>query len=176
MTDAPAQARQHLERARDMARLSLAAARRSVRALRPRELEQNSLAGALAEVLTRSTKDTGIRPVLDVQGVAQPLHGDTETNLLRIAQEALYNVHKHAEAARIWIELSFESNSVRLAVKDDGKGFDATAMRSADHFGLQVMRERAEAMGGVFQLSSRPGHGTQIVITVPARAPGEWEV
>jgi signal transduction histidine kinase len=175
-SDSPEEALAHVTRAKDMARSSLAAARRSVRALRPRELEQGGLPAALAEVLTRTTRDTGVRPVLDVQGVARPLHDDTETNLLRITQEALYNIQKHAEAKRIWIELSFEPNSVRLAVKDDGKGFDTTAMRNDNHFGLQVMQERAETIGGVLQLSSRPGHGTQIMITVPSRAPGEGEV
>jgi signal transduction histidine kinase len=95
---------------------------------------------------------------------------------LRIAQEALYNIQKHANAARIGIELSFEPDSVRLVVKDDGKGFDTTAMRNSNHFGLDVMKERTETIGGVFQLSSRPGHGTQIMVTVPSRAPGEWEV
>jgi len=174
--DSPDKAQVHVARAKDMARMSLAAARRSVRALRPPELGSDGLPGALAELLTRTARDTGIRPVLDVQGISCPLHDESETNLLRIAQEAMYNIQKHSNAKRIWIELSFEPNTVRLAVKDDGTGFDTTAMRNENHFGLQVMKERAEAIGGVFQLSSRPGHGTQVMVTAPSRAPGEGGV
>ena len=176
LSDAPEQAQLHLELAKEMARSSLSSARRSVRAMRPRELEQNGLPGALVEALSRTERETGVRPVLDIQGVSAPLHNDTETNLLRIAQEALYNVQKHADAEQIWIELSYEPNGVRLAVKDDGKGFDTSAMKKSNHFGLQVMQERTESIGGVFQLSSRPGHGTQIMVTVPSRALGEWKV
>ena len=92
----------------------------------------------------------------------------TEHNLLRVTQEALANALKHAGAKKINVTLSYESSRIQLRLRDDGKGFDpATAGQAGGgHFGLLDMRERAEKIGARFSLHSRPGSGTEIVITV----------
>lgn len=87
----------------------------------------------------------------------------------RIAQEALHNVVKHARATRVTLELDSHDAALRLVIRDDGVGFDPSADFSG-HFGLSSMRERAELVGGTFQLESRPGVGATLTVTVPLQA------
>jgi signal transduction histidine kinase len=89
--------------------------------------------------------------------------------LLRIAHEAMVNAVRHAYVTQIRIELSYNRDSVRLRVTDDGCGFDPDPMAPphGDHWGLTIMRERAEHIGGTLTITSAPGRGT----TVEAEAP-----
>jgi signal transduction histidine kinase len=89
--------------------------------------------------------------------------------LLRIAQEAVANVLKHAAASRIWIRLHMEARRLCLRVEDDGRGFEQQEAFSTagGHFGLLGMRERAERLGGALNLTSHSGDGTQVEVTVP---------
>jgi Histidine kinase-, DNA gyrase B-, and HSP90-like ATPase len=87
--------------------------------------------------------------------------------LYRVAQEALQNIAKHARARHVWVTLQLSSDMATLEVRDDGRGFDPTAV-AGDHFGLAIMRERMAAIGGAVTVESRPGDGA----TVPRRWPG----
>jgi two-component system nitrate/nitrite sensor histidine kinase NarX len=99
-----------------------------------------------------------------------------EIQLVRIVQEALSNVRKHARAASTTVSLEIRDHH-RLAIEvvDDGRGFDLDEpVRTGwPHFGLQTMRERAQAIGGTFELWSRPGSGTRVAVQVPLESPAE---
>ena len=94
-----------------------------------------------------------------------------QVQLLRILQEALTNARKHAQANQVWVKFDVIEGALCVIVEDDGLGFDITASQAdvQKHFGLQMMQERAEAIGGRIEFSSRPGVGTKIVVCVPFR-------
>jgi signal transduction histidine kinase len=167
--DRPADAREHLEKARRTARDSLDEVRRSVRALRPDLLEAASLSWALQRVVQQWSEDTGVRAELRTAGEPVQLPPEVETALLRTAQESLANVARHAGASRVVVSLSFLGDTVTLDVDDDGQGFDGRSHPGPDGgFGLIGMRERIEAAGGELTVESRRGEGTTIAVSVPA--------
>ena len=106
-----------------LARDSLSEARRSVRAVRPEALENTRLPDALAEVADRWSAVNGVPATVTTTGTAQGLHPEVEVTLLRVAQEALANVAKHAGASRVGLTLSYMDDVVTLDVRDDGVGF-----------------------------------------------------
>jgi signal transduction histidine kinase len=169
MPEDPAPARKHLDMARRMARHSLTEARRSVMDLRASVLEGQDLAAALEAGMRIWTAGAGVEIKVDVSGPARELPQEMEQHLLRIAQEAVTNVVKHAGAKKIWIKLHLEARKLYLRIVDDGHGFDENGVFNArgGHFGLIGMRERAERLGGELKLSSHPGEGTEVEVTAP---------
>jgi signal transduction histidine kinase/ligand-binding sensor domain-containing protein len=162
-------ARQYLQMARRMARHSLTEARRSMMDLRASVLQDVDLAAALESGARVWTAGQPVEVSVEVDGDRRPLPQETEQQLLRIAQEAVANVIKHARASRIEIRLQREPKRLRLRIVDNGCGFeerDAFAAHGG-HFGLIGMRERAERLGGELRLSSQPGHGTEVEVSVP---------
>ena len=87
-----------------------------------------------------------------------------ETEVLRIIQEALMNVRKHAQASRVRVMIKSEGGAAHIEIADDGRGFDLNTLPPAQHFGLRIMRERAERLGGTFQVESAPGQGTRVTV------------
>jgi signal transduction histidine kinase len=160
----PGEAHAHIQRASELARHSLAEARRSVHALRPLALEQGSLGAAIEGLLHRMTAGTGIDASLEVQGRPWELPPDWEDNLLHIGQEALANALKHADPKCLRVTLQFDDKGISLTISDDGSGFEAS--RSAAGFGLSGMRERVERLGGRLILRSAPGDGTAVVVAL----------
>lgn len=176
LTKAPGKAQDHLLRARDLARESLAEARRSVWALHPRTLEHSELPDAFTRHLEQMTGGTPIQSELHVHGRPRSLPSEVEKNVLRIGLEALTNAIKHAGASVIRIDLSFEPEQIRLSMQDNGKGFDPHAAVSGRGFGLTGMRERAQRLGGCVTISSQPGKGAEVVLVAPAsplKLPGD---
>ncbi|MBI4311473.1 MAG: GAF domain-containing sensor histidine kinase [Chloroflexi bacterium] len=111
------------------------------------------------QVLVRwdfSPADTALTPLQEVQ-------------IIRIIQEALTNVRKHAEAAHVNLDMKRQGDELHVQVEDDGRGFNPAALRRVDwpHFGLQTMQERAEAIGGTLGIESHPGQGTRVLLRVP---------
>lgn len=161
----PELARKHLDRARILVRSSLVEARRSVWDLRPQALERGDLASAFADIAQQLTTGTEVR--VDVLGQPRRLPPHVENNLFRIGQEALTNAFKHAQAGAIRVELRFDEETVRLAVNDDGRGFDTQAVLAAEgHFGLVGIRERTQILGGRLSVLSSAGAGSWIVVEV----------
>ena len=161
-------ARTYLDRARQQVRHGIAEARRYVWDLRSPALENNDLPTALAETARRLTHETAIQAQVEVNGTFRPLDQSVEINILRIAQEAMNNAVKHAQAQRIFVNLIFDARRVQLSVRDDGRGFDQAAGNGrAGHFGFIGMRERAEQIGGTLSIHSTEGQGTEIVADVP---------
>ena len=94
---------------------------------------------------------------------------EVASQLLRIIQEALTNARKHAGASRAWVRCEGDGDQVCISIEDDGQGFDPAQVgeEGRQYFGLQIMRERAESVGGSLELDSQPGQGTRVVVRVP---------
>jgi signal transduction histidine kinase len=161
----------HIEQALRSARDNLAESRRVVWALRPRPLAEQPLPQALQELTGRLGEETGLRAETVVTGTAHPLPAQVEEALLRIGQEALANVRKHAAASQVTVTLSYLEDAVTLDVHDDGVGFEqAAATSGGGGLGLRAMGERVEGLGGRLVVESAPGEGTTTAVEVPARA------
>src|SRR3990172_217074 len=102
------------------------------------------------------------------RGAAAVLPPASEVQLIRIVQEGLANVKKHARGAQVWLSVEAGHRWVRVVLRDDGPGFDPAVAAAGGRFGLQTMKERAEGIGGTLELESRPGAGTRLEITAPA--------
>lgn len=167
--DVPA-VRSRLSTVRTLAKDSLNEARRSMQAMRPAPLEEAQLAAALEDVAATWSHTTGVPALVSITGDARPLHTEVETTLLRVAQEALANVGKHAGASRVALTLSYMEDVVVLDVRDDGSGFDPKAVdpSSAGGFGLVAMRQRITRLAGDLEIETAPGQGTGISASVPA--------
>src|SRR5947209_2747136 len=163
----------HLDRAGELARESLREARRSVQALRPQALEEKQLSEALKDLIEKMTRGTTVHANFSLQGKRRKLPPEWESNLLRIGQEALTNVLRHARANEFKVLLVFDSSEIRLELRDNGCGFDP--QRKHEGFGLQGMRERAEGMGGRLTIQSAAGQGTAISIVLPVANAAELE-
>jgi signal transduction histidine kinase len=162
------EADEHVDRASDIARESLQSARRSVQALRPQLLEESDLCEALDTLFTRMTAGTSLHAEFTVSGNARPLPPLWEEELLRIGQEVLTNVLRHAAAGRFDAQLAFAADAVRLALRDDGRGFDPS--RRSDGLGLLGIRERVQRIHGQLSIESAPGAGTTVRLSVPLPA------
>lgn len=145
--------------------------REGILGLRTASHEEGGLQEAMKEYVERYQDMSGIpvhfEPPLRGEGVR--ISSAAEVQLIRIVQEALTNVRKHARATAARVTLAAEGGELRCEVADNGWGFDPAnrAHIGWPRFGLQTMRERAESIGGSFAIEARPGHGTKVVIRVP---------
>jgi PAS domain S-box-containing protein len=155
----------HIERAGELARESLKEARQSVKALRPRALEDNNLGRALHDMLAKMTFGTPIAADLTLDGEPRQIPQEWENNLLRIGQEVLTNALRHSQATEFHCRLSFCSEEVSLHLRDNGIGFDPDGQHEG--FGLQGIRERADTMAGKLAILSEKGKGVSISIVLP---------
>jgi len=161
-----ASARRQLGLAAQTARENLADARALICALAPAELASETLPGALRRVTERAGAETGIGVSFDVSGTPRPLSAAFDVTLLRVGQEALANVRKHAAAGSAAVLLSYQPAAVSLEVTDDGRGFDPARVNRG--YGLRGMRERLGQAGGRVEVRSAPGEGTCVRAEVPA--------
>ena len=165
------QALESLQSVRELARESLQEARRSVWDLRTGPLKGLSLGQALEGETMRAAGAT-IQTAFNATGEERVLPAGVDAALLRICQESLANILKHANATRVTVTVSFHESEVRLTVTDDGMGFDPSIPRrwSKDQgvFGLVSMRERAQLLGGTLRISSEVGRGTTVEAGLPA--------
>ena len=168
----PETAAYHLKLARNLMRQSQSEMRHSVWGLRSRTDEEYNLLNAIAINSRQAANGAGLAVEVTANGEAGPLSEVVEENLLRIGQEAMTNVVKHAGARRVQITLSYTPNTVALKIEDDGRGFAVTdcAGPKDGHFGLLGIRERTERLGGSCQITSRPGQGTTLTIEIPTTA------
>ncbi|GAB3404636.1 sensor histidine kinase [Flindersiella endophytica] len=169
----PAEWSRHLELAETLARSSLTEARRSVRALRPEQLEGASLPEAVEELARTWSQRSGVTAELETTGTAVRTGADIEAAVFRAAQEALTNIAKHAGAGQVRLTLTYLDDTLLLDVADDGEGFDPEA--STEGYGLAGMRHRLASVGGRLTVESAPGYGTTLNAAVPLRVdqPGE---
>jgi signal transduction histidine kinase len=167
-------ARESLEEIELLAEGTIENLRRLTRALRPIYLEDLGLVTAL-EMLAREVSQANPATVeFHQQGQERRLPPNVELALYRIAQEALSNVVRHAQARRAGLGLSFDDEEVRLEVTDDGIGFQMprspTDFAPSGHFGLVGIRERAELIGARLEVRSEAGHGTRLSVHLQSPA------
>ena len=148
--------------AKRLARDSLAEARRSVQALRPHALENSRLPEALAGEVARWSATSGVAGEVETTGDARALHPEVEVTLLRVAQEALANVAKHARASRAGVTLSYMEDVVSLDVRDDGAGFalPAPLNGSRQRSSTAGKRQRNASNGSPPRERQRPSNGS----------------
>jgi len=164
-----AERERRIDNAKRLARDSLTEARRSVQALRPQALEDHRLPDALAQEAARWTATSGVPAEVRTTGDPRALHPEVEVTLLRVGQEALANVAKHAAASHAWITLSYMEDLVTLDVRDDGAGFAGPGYsESGGGFGLIAMRQRVNRLAGQLEIESEPGAGTAVSASLPA--------
>jgi signal transduction histidine kinase len=168
IASSPDMARSSLDVARQMLSYSLEETRRSVMDLRSQALEARDLPAALTKLARQMTLGTATNAEVRVQGQPRRLDASQEHHLLRIGLEALTNALKHASATRIDIEVSFRADETDLVVRDNGRGLVNGGMPEG-HFGLEGVRERVDKLGGRLRIDSRPGHGTELAVTIPLR-------
>ena len=149
--------------------------------LRPSVLYDLGLVPALRDQVQELEWRTGLKAQFVVNGPRQRLDPETETIVFRIAQEALTNVGKHAQAKTVVMELLFSGGVLQLTVRDDGRGFSPEAVLRADQthrraWGLLGMQERVALVGGSCQIVSQPGLGTTIEVRIPLTSQGVTDV
>ncbi|MCZ6519631.1 MAG: sensor histidine kinase [Actinobacteria bacterium] len=183
----PGKSRIYIDQARSTARESLTEARGLIWALRSERLIGDSLVEALRSVVSQLSEETSTRAELVVTGEPRQLPPATEECLLRVTQEALANIRKHADASRVTVTVSFLDDDVALDVRDDGVGFEPAILASTGDgltggMGLHLMLERVEQIGGTRAIESNTGEGTSVVVqlptppTMPRRSAGVVEV
>lgn len=163
--DAANPVRRHVDLALAAARENLAEARTLVSALTPAALEAASLGETVHRVTEATGAEAGIGARAEVTGAARGLPTGTEVVLLRVCQEALANVRKHAAAQQVTVRLCYAADGVRLTVTDDGQGFDPATARAG--YGLRGMRDRVGQVGGTVEVTSAPGDGAEVRVEVP---------
>jgi signal transduction histidine kinase len=165
----PPMARAELRFLRDLLRRELGDVRSFLTQLRPPVLDELGLDGAIADTVATQAALAGLHITTELEGATAGLNEATQTVALRVVQEALQNVRKHAGATNVVVASALEDGQWVLEVRDDGRGFDtgAVAARGRRNFGLQFMRERAELVGAQFDVRSRPEAGTVVRLAIP---------
>ncbi len=170
----PSKARHELAQMEAAVRDVYADVREAILGLRTSPRSDGGLLLNLRRYLERFEEATGIETRLEVGEAAQvKLPSSVEIQLTRIVQEALSNVRKHARARTATVAFELAGRILRVLVQDDGQGFEPGQLRPRGwpRFGLQTMRERAEAVGGRFTIASRAGDGTSVVIELALEQP-----
>ena len=160
----------YLSRAKNLARESLQEARRLIWDLIPAPLEHCPLETALEEEVRRFSETGPEMASFTFPSERRSLPAEVQVALLRICQESLTNIRRHANAIEVQVALSFCPDAVCLEVKDNGIGFDTKSVRPGQRhsgFGLTGMERRVHSLGGTFAVESRKGKGTLIKIRVP---------
>ncbi len=166
--DDPTELQRRLDNATRLARESLTEARRSVRAGLPESLEDRSLPDAISHVVERWSSLSRVPSEVSTTGNPRGLHPEVEVTVLRVTQEALANVAKHAKASRVGVTLSYMGDVVTIDVRDDGAGFSPGHNGGNPGFGLTSMQQRVEGLSGTLVVESEPGRGTAVSARLPA--------
>jgi two-component system, NarL family, sensor histidine kinase UhpB len=164
----PEEFREQLDELRETARHGTEEVRRIVRRLRPEALEDLGLQSALAALATAIGERARLRIERRLES-RLPLSQEQELVVYRIAQEALTNVARHAEAAQVHLNLERASEHVVLTVRDDGRGLPSEAFRSSE--GIRGMRERAMLIGAQLTIAEPPSGGTEVRLSIPLVEP-----
>jgi signal transduction histidine kinase len=131
----------------------------------------------LAAVAERAFAGTEVVVHLTQTGTARPYPATAETEIVGIAGEAMTNARRHADCRTVWVACAYDPGELRVAVRDDGSGFDTSQPTPVGHWGLVGMRERVTAIGATLTVTSAPGAGTEVILALPDRAgwPARWK-
>lgn len=166
----PQEALHSLEELRALTQGALAEMRTLLMELRPTELADRKLSELLRQLADAMSGSTELPISLTVAGDCQ-LPADVQVALYRIAQETINNIRKHARATRAWVNLKCVRGRITLRISDNGRGFEL-ADRQAQQLGLQIMFERAEAIGADLTIESQPNQGTKVIVIWEAAQDG----
>jgi signal transduction histidine kinase len=169
--NADPEAQQHLHAARESLTHAIEASKRIMQNLRPAILEQG-LVAALQWMTQAFRRRSGIDCAFRTSHDSLQLPAGVPLVAYRTAQEALTNVQKHAQARHVVVELSLGAGVLSLEVSDDGRGLSREDLAKAQSFGIRGLHERAGTVGGWIDLSSRPGGGTTLILSIPLAAEG----
>jgi PAS domain S-box-containing protein len=161
---------QKIECAQQMVEKSVAKVHQFARKLRPALLDDLGLIPALHAFMKTFTKQTGVHTSLTAIAAVERLDTAKRTVLFRVAQEALTNVARHAQASRVAVIIQKLPDGICMKIKDDGKSFQVDSVlhgKGRQHLGMLGMRERLEMVGGSFEVESTPGKGTAIIAEIP---------
>jgi signal transduction histidine kinase len=162
-----------LEQLNQTLRRDVREVRQTIFALRPVEIEVLGFVPAVEKFVQDFGTANELKLHLNIRGDAGRLTPKSQSALYRLAQEALNNIRKHAQAANVWLDLEMDSTWAIMVVRDDGKGFDMIraldAARGRGSVGILQMRERTERAGGTFEIQTYEGQGTTIRVTLPVR-------
>jgi signal transduction histidine kinase len=166
---APRDAIDGLRRLRSLLRREIASIRDFISELRPPMVDAAGLDVALRDAVDSLRSATTLLITADLRAPSDLLDDRQRTVVLRVAQEALQNVRKHADASTVTVTSDVADDEWTLEVRDDGRGFDlgTVAARGRRNFGMQVMHERAELIGARFDVRSRPDGGTVVRLAIP---------
>jgi len=161
-----------LRQLRALLRRELANVREFISELRPPTVDAAGLDVAIADALDGLRTATRMTATTDLRAASDRLDDKQRTVILRVAQEALQNVRKHAKASTVMVSTDLTDEGWTLEIRDDGRGFDlgTVAARGRRNFGMQVMQERAELIGARFDVRSRPDGGTVVRLAIPTGA------
>ena len=154
------------------ARSSLAAARCAIDDLRTETMSVADLQQAIEDEIGRFTAATGIPCTPDLSSLSL-VPDEFSESIVRSISEGLMNVAQHAQARQVWVGVVEKDDVLTVEVRDNGMGFDATAMTRQGHYGLLGLRERARLLGGQFTLKTTPGQGTAIQLLLPSSKTGD---
>jgi two-component system, NarL family, sensor histidine kinase DegS len=165
----PGMARHELRFLRELLRRELGDVRGFITQLRPPVLAELGLDGAMRDAIEHMRALTGLTIVADIRMPLEQLGETEQTVVLRVVQEALQNVRKHASASQVIVSGRAEAGEWVVEIRDDGRGFEAgsVAARGRRNFGLQFMRERAELIGARLDVRSGPDGGTVVRLAIP---------
>ncbi len=166
----PDRAQERLQTALELLQQVEKEIRRTIYDLRPPILDAKGLVPALRQYISRYQEMTGIPCTLHVSGTPRRLRSEAEVAIYRVIQEALHNVHAHAQATMAEVFVRFGARGLWLMLRDNGRGFDPKAVASDTdyHLGLIGMHERIQDIGGELEIETEPGQGTCVVIRAPA--------
>jgi signal transduction histidine kinase len=133
--------------------------------MQPEQIEKASLVEAVEELAARWSAENSVQVKMNVTGTLRSLTSSAETALLRISQEAMHNINKHAQAKNVNITFSFMEDIFVMDIADDGLGFEPSTIKHG--FGMKTMRDRAEELGGTLTIESEQGMGTAIAVSIP---------
>lgn len=138
--------------------------------LRPMMLDDLGLIPTIRKYVDAFKEQTGLDVGVVVTGGERRLESYLEVMIFRAVQELLGNVSRHGQASAIKVQVDLGVETIRVSVDDNGKGFDVESLKQANNLGLKLIRERAEMLGGNFEIDSSIGKGTRVIFAIPLKA------
>jgi signal transduction histidine kinase len=171
LATSPQSVREQLNQTRKLVRDSLSEARRSIWNLRSNDAGTVDFASRFSTAIRQRTAGGPLETNIQFTGTYRPLPEEIESELLKIALEAVANVLQHAGATRVDIQVQYDAGRLKMQIEDNGVGLSSgvAASRPEGHFGLIGMRERTQTIGGSFTVDSRPGAGARITVELPLK-------
>lgn len=165
----PAQAKEELGNLKNSAMSTFQKVRNFIFELRPMMLDDLGLVPTLRKYSDAFKEQAGLDVSVSVTGTERRLEPYLEVMVFRAVQELLGNAARHSQATAVKVQVDLGNELIRVSVDDNGKGFDPETLKEATNLGLKLIRERAEMLGGNFEIDSSPGSGARISFTVPAK-------